>query len=653
MSTALNNLPLASKLSAAIAIFTLPIALMGFFLVTEKQGLIDFTQKEIYGVQYIRATNAGLGVLAQRNPAVADIEAIKQKIAAAEKNDAGRLEISAKTSGLLNQLANYTSDHQATVVGKLSDIISLASDNSNITLDPDMDSYYVGDLLVNQAGNLLKYTTALVNNVSETAAQKNDERKLDLKIDFAKAEEGVSNSAASFTKGLSKAIQGNGDGTVKKNLEEHGKKVIASVEALQSSIKANDSSAIITAGEALIQQINTFNAAAADQLEYLLQARISGFHAVIARNLGVAFACVLLGALISFLVIRSITKPLNNVTALMQKITQGDLDISLPENNRGDEIGKLITALRSFHEAATASQRAQAAEKERMRKEQQRAERIQDLNSEFNESVHVALKHLDGAVQQLNNMADSMAHDSSQATSQASTVASAAELASQNVQTVAAAAEELSASIQEISARIADSNLVAKQAAEETKNTKQIVENLSVATNKIGEVVDLINRIAGQTNLLALNATIEAARAGEAGKGFAVVASEVKALANQTSKATDDIIEHITGIQNSVGAVIKAIDNIDTTITKVNSISITISGAVEEQGAATSEIARNVNEAACGTAEVTSNISRITQIVAATGKISADVVNAAKELDRQAEQMEEDVATYLSNIKAI
>jgi methyl-accepting chemotaxis protein len=223
---------------------------------------------------------------------------------------------------------------------------------------------------------------------------------------------------------------------------------------------------------------------------------------------------------------------------------------------------------------------------------------------------------------------------------------------SSTVQTVATAAEELSASIGEIARQVASASDMATQAVTQARTTNASVEGLLTAAQKIGEVVKLINAIAGQTNLLALNATIEAARAGEAGKGFAVVASEVKSLANQTAKATEEIAAQVTAIQSATGEAADRIRVISGTIEQISSVSTTIASAVEEQGAATQEIARNVHEAAGATNEVTRSIASVLQNAESADQAMQRLREVAATMTRESERLSSEVTAFLGGLRA-
>jgi methyl-accepting chemotaxis protein len=231
-------------------------------------------------------------------------------------------------------------------------------------------------------------------------------------------------------------------------------------------------------------------------------------------------------------------------------------------------------------------------------------------------------------------------------------VAAASEEASTNVQSVASASEEMACSVNEISRQVQESSKIAGQAVDQARKTHNRVNELSTAANRIGDVVELIDSVAGQTNLLALNATIEAARAGEAGRGFAVVAAEVKALAEQTAKATEEIRKQISGIQNATRDSVAAIEEIGVTIGRISEISATIAYAIEEQGAATQEVARNVQQAALGTQQVASNITDVQRGASETGSASSQVLTSAQSLSQESQRLKQEVGKFLDTVRA-
>jgi methyl-accepting chemotaxis protein len=277
--------------------------------------------------------------------------------------------------------------------------------------------------------------------------------------------------------------------------------------------------------------------------------------------------------------------------------------------------------------------------------------KLNTLAQDFESSVLALVEKVAVSVGEMNQTAKSMTSVAEESTRQATVVAAASEETTRNVQTVAAATEELTASIGEISSQVNESTRIVGGAVNQANDTNAKVQSLAAAAQKIGEVVRLINDIAGQTNLLALNATIEAARAGEAGKGFAVVASEVKILATQTAKATEEIAAQVRGIQEATASSAQAILGITQTIHRVSEISTAISAAVEEQGAATQEISRNIQQAAAGTAEVSSNIGGVSEAAHQTGQSATQVLATSTDLDRNSAQLRSEVRAFLGKVR--
>jgi methyl-accepting chemotaxis protein len=354
---------------------------------------------------------------------------------------------------------------------------------------------------------------------------------------------------------------------------------------------------------------------------------------------------------VGYLLVKGISGPAGAIAGVLQTMSTGNLDIKVPETDRGDEMGDIAKASLVFQEGMIKARDLAAAQAAAQQEQIERGKRMNIAVADFDKIVSEVVAAVNAAATELQATAQTLAATAEETAQQSSVVAAASEEMSQNVQTVASATEELSASISEISGQVSESTRIVGDAVNQANDTNAKVKGLADAAVKIGEVIGLINDIAGQTNLLALNATIEAARAGEAGKGFAVVASEVKTLATQTSRATDEIASQIRAIQEATNSSAGAIAGITQTIGRVNEISTTIASAVEEQGAATQEISRNVQQAAAGSAEVSSNIVGVTQASQQTSAGSTQVLSAAGELARNGERLKREVDTFLHTVR--
>jgi methyl-accepting chemotaxis protein len=364
-------------------------------------------------------------------------------------------------------------------------------------------------------------------------------------------------------------------------------------------------------------------------------------------------AGLLIAGMTAFALGRGLVRPLGAICGVMDGLAKGDLHVEVPFVDHRNEIGRISRSLAVFKDQLKeADHRRAGQEEETARAVAERKKAMNRIASEFEKSVGGIAAASASAATEMQRSAQSLSAIAKETTRQSTTVAAAAEQTTANVQTVAAAAEELSASGQEISRQLAHSASIAQSAVAQAGRTNAMVEGLLEATQKIGEVMGLIQNIAGQTNLLALNATIEAARAGEAGRGFAVVAGEVKALSTQTAKATEEIAEQIQAIRDATGTTAEAIREIGTTIGKIDEIATAIATAVEEQGASTKQIAGSVQQAAEGTQGVMKNITDVTHASGQVGTAAELVLNSAGELARQSERLKQEVESFLGTVRA-
>jgi methyl-accepting chemotaxis protein len=512
---------------------------------------------------------------------------------------------------------------------RLTRILSIASDVNNATVQEK-------NLILAQQGQdkqgfqdghkkSIAEASALIEK--QLASSDTPERRAtneQIKAAFQKFEQASS-------KAVFLAAQGESDAAFKVSAGEGREARLAIVKMLTERVVANDKE---------LETARADSAALADSTQMSL---------IVSAAIGIAVALGLLGLVATLMV----SKPLSAMATGMSKLAGGDLTTEVVGAERKDEVGSLARAMQVFKDNMIEANRLRAdQEQAKARTEAEKRATMNKMADEFESGVKGIVQMVSSASTELQSTAQSMSSTAEQTQRQSTAVAAASEQASNNVHTVATAAEELSASIAEISRQVTESTRIAGQAVTDAQRTNAQVQALADAAQKIGDVVKLINDIAGQTNLLALNATIEAARAGEAGKGFAVVASEVKSLATQTAKATEDISAQIKAIQGATSDSVQAIRGIGDTIGRISEIATTVASAVEEQGAATKEIARNVQQASAGTTEVSANISGVTKAAADTGAAANQVLGAAGELSKQSETLSAQVDSFIARVRA-
>lgn len=416
-------------------------------------------------------------------------------------------------------------------------------------------------------------------------------------------------------------------------------------EAIMLNMRATD--VANKADEILKKQIELNNKGATQEIKTAATIYSSSLY-LLALIVTIA---IVLGAGVSVYIIRDVSRGIASIATPMQVLGAGDLTVEVPHRGKKTELGLMADALQIFKEALIAKQAADRAASVEAEAKIERSQRVDAITQDFERMIEEVVQTVSSASTELEASASTLSSTARKSQELTTAVASASEKASANVQSVASATEELSSSVTEISRQVQESARMAGEAVEQARHTTERVNELSKAASHIGDVVELINNIAGQTNLLALNATIEAARAGEAGRGFSVVASEVKALAEQTAKATGEIGHQISGIQAATQESVGAIETISATIERLSEISSAIAAAVEEQGAATREISRNVQQAAQGTQQVSSNIVDVQQGASETDYASSEMLSAAQGLSADSDRLKTEVSKFLTNVR--
>ena len=641
-----------------------PIGYTVWTIAADKRASIAASEREQVGSAYISALRPVLFAISTLAKAQ-DVHAAVETARAAQKKlgESQALGALADDFAFAIEIATTGTDSDAidAAMEKGAALVARAAEESNISVDPELASYYLGGVVSIRLPRILGSLLAERNIVGAVVAagELTTEQRVrlltlsgTLKADFdglrgdlAGAVRGNSRLSHSLTDPLAafaKAADGFAFSLDQGMIERNGRQVDA------GRIAQDYVATVKTAGELWGSVVTQFDQSVAK--------RVADLRATLTFTLAIVGALVAASFTFGALMQRQIVRPLGRLESLANEVRKTD-DYSLRiDYDSRDEVGRLATAFNGML-AEVAEARARAAERAKERElqqvlQQERANHLAGLTENFDRKVAGVVEMVSSAAIEMRSSATSMTQTAEEAIQQSMTVSTASNQASTNVQTVASSAEELAASITEIGRQVMQSALISQSAVQEAEQTNQTMRGLTQAAQKIGQVVDLINAIASQTNLLALNATIEAARAGDAGRSFAVVASEVKNLAVQTAKATEEISGQITAMQKVTGDAVSAIDRIGGTIVRVNEIAAMIAAAIEEQDAATKSIASGVQQAAIGTQEVSRTIGEVSAAAGRTGESAAQVLGAASRLATEATGLKQEVDQFLAGVRA-
>ena len=648
----LHNLRLRTKLFVAYGLFVLPVAFLFYVIIDKSLSDMGFAQKEILGARYIGTLRQVQDAVlrddtALPNPGLAD------RVAAAEQafgQDMGTADLATAAVAALKAPPDLARQQ---VRSALRDLMGKVTDRSNLTLDPDLDSFYVMDAATGKIPDAMDRfyrIAALTAGFAGKQALNADEQ-----AEFLVQAGSVVPVLEGLGSSLETAFKANEQvrqllAAPLRTASDVSTEALATLRAAALNDRANAVQAMSVAVPALAA-MSSLGKQGREELERLLGVRIGGFRSTLIMDF--AIALVLFTAAVGFILVAiqsGVVVHLGRLTLLMKRLTNGDFDTEILTSDRRDEIGELGNVLAMFRQKAIENNRMiEAKVKEQAARDRQQAA-IDRHTQDFAVSISGVMTRLLQAADVIGTTATEMSHAATRTRVTTSGAADGANTSCRNLNTVAAATEELATSIAEISRQVDHVTSAVHQAVQRATETNSKVAGLAEAANRIGEVVHLITGIAEQTNLLALNATIEAARAGESGKGFTVVANEVKALASQTADATKQIDRQILAIRAATGDAVDAVREVSNAIEQVESVATAIAGAVGQQALATREISSSVQQVTVATAAAAQSMDVVMAIAEQAGNSSIAVSSAAEDVGRTATTLRSEVNDFLAAV---
>lgn len=637
------NLTIATKLAVAYGLFLLPIAYLGVQMTLDRQSNIRFAQKELAGVGYIAEVRAVQDETARGAP----MAALGGRISANQHDHGSRFKTADASSALVKALSggDRTAATQAAA-----DLISKAADGSNLTLDPDLDSFYTQDAFTVKVPSSVAGAVALASAAAATAGHA---VSVDDKVAIGVLAGALQPNLDGLAADIASAVEGNSDKTVDGKVSAPVGLVTAAaktaVPAMSDHARAADTGTIVLP---LLDALTGVGAADASEVSHLLDRRISGLRLSEAVSGGVAAALFLVAIAYVLVVIQLGTvAPLRSLTATMGRLAGQDLAVDIGNLERTDEVGGMARAVQVFKDNMIEAERLGAEQQASRAALTVRQDLVERETEAFGVSVTAAMASLSSSADAMRDAASSMNQASGAVRRDATTTSEGAVKSSMDLGTTAAAVEELTASFGEIARQVSQSAGAARDAVRRAEASQVTIGTLVAATARIGDVLQLISNVAGQTNLLALNATIEAARAGDAGKGFAVVASEVKALANQTANATAEITVQVGQVRAAADATVDVINEICGMINGMSENSTSMATAVQEQSSVTQEIAASVSAVSGATANSAHAMSQLVRVADEAGATSQRVLSGASNIEHETGALRAEVDKFLIAIR--
>jgi methyl-accepting chemotaxis protein len=662
----IEGMAISRKILLLCAAFLLPILFLTYLFIAHTQKYVAFADKELVGTQYfapvagelqsLLALSHGLSARGAHDDQTR-VQALDTTLAAEMNARDAATKATTEVRAALSLPANTDAGRFDAAIDAVSDLVARIEDGSNLTLDPDLDSFYMQDLALVKMPALMIGASRSLNAALAMLSQ--SPASPATKVTFLTQKGGLEAALAGVDGDIASGLRGNPDGSVKPALKAPYAEMTARAAAYGALLAAiakdggvrPSADTLKSAYAAMQNAANALLGANLGELNHLLAARIDHLNKRMYMDLFLTLAVFAASVALAWWIGRSITRTIAGLHQAMHQMAEGDTAATVPFTDRGDELGIMARDVEVFRKGLikarhlTDAQAADAAAKVK------HAQRLNGLTHSFEEDVSGVVRSVASSATQLQATAESVSEVAGKTTTRSSQIYNRANAITHGAQTVAAATEELSASISEIRRQVATAASASRDATDEVARTNDLVRGLALSSDKIGEIVQLINDIAGQTNLLALNATIEAARAGDAGKGFAVVANEVKGLASQTAKATGEIATQVAAVQEETSKAVAAINSIGGVVDKVREISASIATAIEQQGAATQEIARNVQDVAQQAGDVSQDLAGLDQEANLTGDAASQVLSAARELATRSEELQGKVSVFLSDVK--